>query len=32
VPADEADDIAQQTLLEGWRALGRLRDPARFDA
>ncbi len=32
VPADEAEDISQQTLLEAWRTLGRLRDPSRFDA
>ncbi|HEX8994858.1 MAG TPA: RNA polymerase sigma factor [Ktedonobacterales bacterium] len=32
VPADDAEDIVQQTLLESWRALDRLRDPSRFDA
>ncbi len=32
VPADQAEDIAQETLLTAWRTLERLRDPDRFDA
>jgi RNA polymerase sigma-70 factor (ECF subfamily) len=27
-----ADDLAQETLLRGWRALGSLHDPERFGA
>jgi RNA polymerase sigma-70 factor (ECF subfamily) len=27
-----ADDLAQETLLRGWRALGSLSDPERFGA
>ena len=30
--ADEAEDIAQETLLTAWRSLDRLRDSTRFDA
>ena len=26
-----ADDAAQHTLVEAWRSLPRLRDPARFE-
>ena len=29
---DAADDVAQETLVEAWRHLEQLRDPARFDA
>lgn len=29
---DEAEDIAQETLLIAWRTLGSLREPDRFDA
>ncbi|HZC04380.1 MAG TPA: sigma-70 family RNA polymerase sigma factor, partial [Ktedonobacterales bacterium] len=29
---DEAEDIAQESLLEAWRSLGHLREPDRFDA
>lgn len=32
VPADQAEDIVQETLLTAWRTLDRLRDPDRFDA
>ncbi len=32
VPADQAEDLAQETLLTAWRTLDRLRDPDRFDA
>ncbi len=27
-----ADDLAQQTLLQAWRDIGRIRDPRRFGA
>src|SRR5262245_40734281 len=30
VDADGAEDVAQETLLEAWRALDALRDPTRF--
>ena len=30
--ADQAEDIAQETLLTAWRSLDHLRDPDRFDA
>ena len=30
--ADEAEDIAQETLLTAWRSLGQLREADRFDA
>ncbi|HEX8733156.1 MAG TPA: RNA polymerase sigma factor [Ktedonobacterales bacterium] len=30
--ADEAEDIAQETLLTAWRSLDHLRQPERFDA
>ena|SRR5688572_5125915 len=29
-PADAAEDLAQETLLRGWRALPTLADPDRF--
>ena len=29
---DEVDDVVQETLLEAWRHLEQLREPARFDA
>jgi len=32
VAPDAAEDVVQETLLEAWRALGALRDPARVDA
>lgn len=32
IPADAVEDVAQETLLEAWRALGALRDSARLDA
>lgn len=32
VPPEEADDVVQDTLLIAWQRLGRLREPARFDA
>ena len=32
VPPDAAEDIIQETLLEAWRHLNALRNPARFDA
>lgn len=32
VPADAAEDILQETLLEAWRHMNALRDPHRFDA
>lgn len=32
VPADTVDDVVQQTLIEAWRAVDRLRTPASFDA
>jgi len=28
---DDAEDLVQETLVEGWRRLKALRDPARFD-
>ncbi|SRR5579883_739273 len=31
IPADEADDIAQETLIAAWRELAQLRDVQRFD-
>lgn len=31
VPSEAADDVAQETLLEAWRALDGLRDPDRLD-
>ena len=30
--ADQAEDIAQETLLTAWRSLDHLRDASRFDA
>ncbi len=30
--ADQAEDIAQETLLTAWRSLDHLRDTSRFDA
>ncbi|MDE3229467.1 MAG: RNA polymerase sigma factor [Chloroflexota bacterium] len=30
--SDEAEDIAQETLLTAWRSLDHLRQPERFDA
>src|SRR5579872_2476446 len=32
IPADAADDLAQETLLAAWRRLDQLRSPERFDA
>jgi RNA polymerase sigma factor (sigma-70 family) len=32
VPADQAEDVVQETLLTAWRSVDRLRDPQRFDA
>jgi RNA polymerase sigma factor (sigma-70 family) len=32
VRTDEIDDVVQETLLEAWRHLDYLHDPARFDA
>ncbi len=32
VSADQAEDVAQETLLTAWRSLDRLREPERFDA
>lgn len=32
VGRDDAADMTQETLLQAWRELPRLRDPARFDA
>lgn len=32
VPADQAEDVVQETLLTAWRSLDRLRDAQRFDA
>jgi RNA polymerase sigma-70 factor (ECF subfamily) len=32
VSADQAEDIAQETLLTAWRSLDYLRDASRFDA
>jgi RNA polymerase sigma-70 factor (ECF subfamily) len=32
VSAEEAEDIAQETLLTAWRSLDRLREADRFDA
>ncbi len=31
VPADAAEDVVQETLLEAWRCLDRLYDPTGFD-
>ncbi len=31
VPADAAEDVAQETLLEAWRCLDRLYDPTGID-
>ena len=28
--ADVAEDLAQETLLRGWRAIGSLKEPAKF--
>lgn len=32
IAPNAADDVVQETLLEAWRHLDQLRDPARFDA
>ncbi|MGH2503798.1 MAG: RNA polymerase sigma factor, partial [Ktedonobacterales bacterium] len=32
VSADQAEDIAQETLLTAWRSLDHVRDASRFDA
>lgn len=32
VASDDADDVVQETLVEAWKHLDRLRDPERFDA
>ncbi len=32
VPSSAADDVVQESLLEAWRSLGRLREPSRFAA
>lgn len=31
-PADQVEDVVQETLLTAWRSLDRLREPDRFDA
>lgn len=32
IPADIADDVVQETMMEAWRRVENLRDPQRFDA
>lgn len=32
LPTEDAEEIAQETLVTAWRQLATLRDPARFDA